>query len=194
MKQSTIIGFGLALMSVSALAACGDDDDGSDVAEHNAAFCEDLAAYGNASEVWRPSTPLPPPACRQRLPAARPLRHAGSASSRSTTGRTAGCGPRDPASPRPHDRHLCRLQRGDCLIDRASRRARGGDQRRARSGDVGRLCVAITWRTGTVKPRVASGQSVRGSSRLAAIQCGHGRLRRSARETRRPVDQGSARL
>jgi hypothetical protein len=36
MKQSMIIGFGLALLIVSALAAAGgDDDDESDVAEAN---------------------------------------------------------------------------------------------------------------------------------------------------------------
>ena len=39
---------GLGLLSVVALIACGDDDDESDVAEANTAFCEDLAAYGVA--------------------------------------------------------------------------------------------------------------------------------------------------
>ena len=46
MKRSWIIG--LALVAVSAITACGDDDDESDVAEANTAFCEDLGAYGRS--------------------------------------------------------------------------------------------------------------------------------------------------
>jgi hypothetical protein len=38
----------LGLAAATTLLACGDDDDDGDVAEANAAFCDDLAAYGNA--------------------------------------------------------------------------------------------------------------------------------------------------
>ena len=37
----------LGLAAGAALVGCGDDDD-SDVSEANAAFCDDLTAYGNA--------------------------------------------------------------------------------------------------------------------------------------------------
>jgi hypothetical protein len=47
-KRRLAFSIGLGLISVGALAACGDDDDESDVAEANAAFCEDLGAYGTA--------------------------------------------------------------------------------------------------------------------------------------------------
>ena len=46
MKRSLMIG--LALVAASAITACGDDDDESDVAEANAEFCEDLGAYGRS--------------------------------------------------------------------------------------------------------------------------------------------------
>jgi len=48
MKRGLGFGLGLGLLSVVALSACGDDDDKSDVAEANTAFCEDLASYGVA--------------------------------------------------------------------------------------------------------------------------------------------------
>lgn len=48
MKRRLVFGIGLGLLSVVAVTACGDDDDESDVAEANAAFCDDLAAYGTA--------------------------------------------------------------------------------------------------------------------------------------------------
>jgi hypothetical protein len=48
MKRGLAFGIGLGLLSVVAITACGDDDDESDVAEANTAFCEDLAAYGTA--------------------------------------------------------------------------------------------------------------------------------------------------
>ena len=49
MRRRSAFGIGLGLLSVVALTACGDDDDDeSDVAEANAAFCEDLTAYGTA--------------------------------------------------------------------------------------------------------------------------------------------------
>ena len=39
--------FGVLGLAAAALVACGDDDD-DDVGEANAAFCDDLAAYGTA--------------------------------------------------------------------------------------------------------------------------------------------------
>lgn len=48
MKRSMALGLGLALVGATVLAGCGDDDDSSDVADANAAFCDDLAAYGTA--------------------------------------------------------------------------------------------------------------------------------------------------
>ena len=48
MKRSLVFGVGL-LLGATALVSCGgDDDDASDVAEANAAFCGDLATYGSA--------------------------------------------------------------------------------------------------------------------------------------------------
>lgn len=49
MKRQLTIGL-TALLSVSMLAACGsdDDDNGSDVQEANAEFCQDLSTYGSA--------------------------------------------------------------------------------------------------------------------------------------------------
>jgi hypothetical protein len=48
MKRQLAIGV-TALISLSTLAACGDDDDSaSDVADANAAFCEDLRDYGES--------------------------------------------------------------------------------------------------------------------------------------------------
>ena len=48
MKRSLVLGVGL-LLGATALVSCGgDDDDASDVAEANAAFCGDLATYGSA--------------------------------------------------------------------------------------------------------------------------------------------------
>jgi hypothetical protein len=48
MKRGLAFGIGLGLLSVVAVTACGDDDDESEVAGANAAFCEDLTAYGTA--------------------------------------------------------------------------------------------------------------------------------------------------
>jgi hypothetical protein len=49
MKRSLALGCSAVLLGVAALAGCGDDDDdSSDVADANAAFCDDLAAYGTA--------------------------------------------------------------------------------------------------------------------------------------------------
>ena len=49
MKRRLVFGIGVGLLSLVAITACGDDDDdGGDVAEANAEFCEDLAAYGTA--------------------------------------------------------------------------------------------------------------------------------------------------
>ena len=45
MKRALLIGCALL---ASTMAACGDDDDASDVAEANAEFCDDLAEYANA--------------------------------------------------------------------------------------------------------------------------------------------------
>ena len=47
MRRQLACYVGLGLLSAGVLAACGDDDD-DDVAEANAAFCEDLSAYGSA--------------------------------------------------------------------------------------------------------------------------------------------------
>ena len=49
MKRQLNLGLA-ALVSVSMLAACGDDDDDtvSNVQEANAAFCQDLVVYGDA--------------------------------------------------------------------------------------------------------------------------------------------------
>jgi hypothetical protein len=48
MKRSLVFGVGL-LLGATALVSCGgDDDDSSDVAEANAAFCADLSTYGAA--------------------------------------------------------------------------------------------------------------------------------------------------
>jgi hypothetical protein len=46
-KKLLVVGV-TGLLGASALVACGDDDDASDVADANAEFCEDLAAYGSA--------------------------------------------------------------------------------------------------------------------------------------------------
>ena len=49
MKRRLVLGI-VGLVSVSALVACGDDDDddASEVAEANTEFCDDLSAYGTA--------------------------------------------------------------------------------------------------------------------------------------------------
>jgi hypothetical protein len=50
MKRLVMLGV-VGLIGVSAMAACGDDDDASsvtEVQEANAQFCQDLAAYGSA--------------------------------------------------------------------------------------------------------------------------------------------------
>ena len=47
MRRRLAICITLGLLSASALAVCGDDDD-DDVADANTAFCEDLTAYGSA--------------------------------------------------------------------------------------------------------------------------------------------------
>ena len=48
MKRPMMVGVA-ALVAVSALVACGDDDDdASEVGEANAEFCDDLSAYGTA--------------------------------------------------------------------------------------------------------------------------------------------------
>jgi len=39
---------GVALVSLCAATACGDDDDESDVADANTEFCGDLSSYGQA--------------------------------------------------------------------------------------------------------------------------------------------------
>ena len=46
MRRRLTCCIGIGLLSAGVLVACGDDDD--DVAEANAAFCEDLSAYGSA--------------------------------------------------------------------------------------------------------------------------------------------------
>ncbi len=46
MKRPLMIG--LALIAAGTVTACGDDDDESDVADANSAFCDDLAAYATS--------------------------------------------------------------------------------------------------------------------------------------------------
>ena len=48
MKRQLAIGVSLIILGVPSLAACGDSDDGSDVADANTAFCGDLAAFATA--------------------------------------------------------------------------------------------------------------------------------------------------
>ena len=46
-SAATLLMFGVLGLAAVALVACGEDDD-DDVGEANAAFCDDLAAYGTA--------------------------------------------------------------------------------------------------------------------------------------------------